>query len=41
VLTRAIDLNALVGREFTVGGVRADVLTDGDVAVGDSVASAQ
>ena len=73
VLTRGIDLNMLVGREFTVGGarclgvelcepcahlqavtqdgvlsglvhrggLRADVLTDGDVAVGDPVASAQ
>jgi MOSC domain-containing protein YiiM len=72
VLTRGIDLNALVGREFTVGsvrcrgvelcepcahlqsvtqpgvlaglvhrgGLRADVLTDGDVAVGDAVVSA-
>jgi MOSC domain-containing protein YiiM len=73
LLTRGIDLNMLVGREFTVGGVRclgvelcepcthlqamtqdgvlkglvhrgglrADVLTDGEVAVGDPVASAQ
>ena len=72
VLTRGIDLNALVGREFTVGsvrcrgvelcepcarlqsvtqdgvlkglvhrgGLRADVLNDGDVAVGDAVTSA-
>ena len=72
VLTRGIDLNALVGREFTVGsvrcrgvelcepcahlqsvtqdgvlkglvhrgGLRADVLNDGDVAVGDPVTSA-
>jgi MOSC domain-containing protein YiiM len=72
VLTRGIDLNALVGCEFTVGsvrcrgvelcepcahlqsvtedgvlaglvhrgGLRADVLTDGDVAVGDAVRSA-
>jgi MOSC domain-containing protein YiiM len=71
VLTRGIDLNALVGREFTVGGVRclgvelcepcadlqavtqdgvlrglvhrgglrADVLTDGEVAVGDPVSA--
>jgi MOSC domain-containing protein YiiM len=71
VVTRGIDLNALVGREFTVGGVRcrgvelcepcralqmitgepnlikalvhrgglrADVLTDGEIAVGDVVA---
>jgi MOSC domain-containing protein YiiM len=73
VLTRGIDLNMLVGREFTVGGVRclgvelcepcahlqavtqdgvlsglvhrgglrADVLTDGEVAVGDPIVSAQ
>jgi MOSC domain-containing protein YiiM len=73
VLTRGIDLNELVGREFTVGavrcrgvelcepcahlqavtqdgvlgglvhrgGLRADVLSDGEVAVGDPVASAQ
>ena len=72
LLTRGVDLNALVGREFTVGsvrcrgvelcepcahlqsvtqdgvlaglvhrgGLRADVLTDGDVAVGDPVLSA-
>ncbi len=72
VLTRGIDLNALVGREFTVGsvrcrgvelcepcahlqsvtqggvlaglvhrgGLRADVLSDGEVAVGDAVTSA-
>jgi len=72
VLTRGIDLNALVGREFTVGsvrcrgvelcepcahlqsvtqegvlkglvhrgGLRADVLNDGDVAGGDAVTSA-
>jgi MOSC domain-containing protein YiiM len=72
VLTRGIDLNALVGREFTVGsvrcrgvelcepcahlqsvtqdgvlkglvhrgGLRADVLNDGDVSVGDAVTSA-
>jgi len=72
VLTRGIDLNALVGREFTVGsvrcrgvelcepcahlqsvtqdgvlkglvhrgGLRADVLSDGHVAVGDAVTSA-
>ena len=72
VLTRGIDLNALGGREFTVGsvrcrgvelcepcaqlqsvtqdgvlkglvhrgGLRADVLNDGDVAVGDAVTSA-
>jgi MOSC domain-containing protein YiiM len=72
VLTRGIDLNALVGREFMVGsvrcrgvelcepcahlqsvtqdgvlkglvhrgGLRADVLNDGDVAVGDAVTSA-
>jgi MOSC domain-containing protein YiiM len=71
VLTRGIDLNALVGREFTVGdvrclgvelcepcthlqslthpgvlkglvhrgGLRADVLTDGVIAVRDAVAS--
>ncbi len=71
VLTRGIDLNGLVGREFHVGGVRcrgvelcepcahlqsvtgpgvlrglvhrgglrADVLTDGEVAVGDAVGS--
>jgi MOSC domain-containing protein YiiM len=69
VLTRGIDLNALVGRHFTVGGVRclgvelcepcthleamtrpgvikgmahraglnADILADGEIAVGDSV----
>jgi len=69
VVTRGIDLNALVGKRFTVGGVacfgqrlcepcahlerltrpgvlrayihrgglRADVLTDGEVAVGDTV----
>jgi MOSC domain-containing protein YiiM len=73
VLTRGIDLNMLVGREFTVGavrcrgvelcepcahlqsvtqdgvlsglvhrgGLRADVLTDGEVAVGDAVVSVQ
>ena len=73
VLTRGIDLNMLVGREFTVGavrcrgvelcepcahlqsvtqdgvlsglvhrgGLRADVLSDGEVAVGDAVASVQ
>src|SRR6478609_6260367 len=73
VLTRGIDLNALVGREFTVGsvrcrgvelcepcahlqsvtqdgvlkglvhrgGLRADVLNDGHVAVGDAVTSAE
>jgi MOSC domain-containing protein YiiM len=72
VLPPGIDLNALVGREFTVGsvrcrgvelcepcahlqsvtqdgvlkglvhrgGLRADVLNDGDVAVGDAVTSA-
>jgi MOSC domain-containing protein YiiM len=72
VLTRGIDLNALVGREFMVGsvrcrgvelcepcarlqsvtqdgvlkglvhrgGLRADVLNDGDVSVGDAVTSA-
>jgi len=72
VLTRGIDLNALVGREFTVGsvrcrgvelcepcahlqsvtqdgvltglvhrvGLRADVLNDGHVAVGEAVTSA-
>ena len=72
VLTRGIDLNALVGREFMVGsvrcrgvelcepcahlqsvtqegvlkglvhrgGLRADVLNDGDVAGGDAVTSA-
>jgi MOSC domain-containing protein YiiM len=72
VLTRGIDLNALVGREFTVGsvrcrgvelcepcahlqsvtkpgvlaglvhrgGLRADVLSDGELSVGDAVASA-
>src|SRR3954463_15329427 len=71
VLTRGIDLNALVGRRFRVGsvecegvelcepclglarlvdefgvlrglvhrgGLRADVLTDGEIAVGDAVA---
>jgi MOSC domain-containing protein YiiM len=69
ILTRGVDLNALVGREFSVGGVRcrgvelcepcnhlqsltapgvlrglahrgglrADVLTDGEIAVGDMV----
>ena len=73
VLTRGIDLNALVGRRFRVGevlcageelcepcrrlarlvdefgvlrglvhrgGLRADVLTDGEIAVGDTVAPA-
>ena len=69
VLTRGVDLNALVGRRFTVGGVecagvelcepcnrlakltergvlrglvhrgglRADILSDGEIAVGDEV----
>lgn len=69
ILTRGVDLNALVGREFSVGGVRcrgvelcepcdhlqsvtapgvlrglvhrgglrADVLADGEIAVGDAV----
>jgi MOSC domain-containing protein YiiM len=73
VLTRGIDLNMLVGHEFTVGavrcrgvelcepcahlqsvtqdgvlsglvhrgGLRADVLSDGEVAVGDAVVSVQ
>jgi MOSC domain-containing protein YiiM len=71
VLTRGIDLNALVGRRFTVGGVecigqrlcepcahlerltpgtlrplihrgglRADVLSDGEIRVGDAIAAA-
>ena len=72
VLTRGIDLNALVGRRFTVGGVecegtelcepcntlakltergvlrglvhrgglRADILASGEIAVGDAVAAA-
>ena len=72
VLTRGIDLNALVGRHFTVGGVacagielcepcntlakltergvlrglvhrgglRADILAGGEIAVGDAVAAA-
>jgi MOSC domain-containing protein YiiM len=71
ILTRGIDLNTLVGRDFTVGGIpcrgvelcepcahlqsltapgvlrglvhrgglRADVLGDGEVSVGDAVAS--
>lgn len=71
VVTRGIDLNGLIGREFRVGdvrcrgvelcepcahlqsvtapgvlrglvhrgGLRADVLTDGEVAVGDAVVS--
>jgi MOSC domain-containing protein YiiM len=71
VLTRGIDLNALVGRRFRVGdvqcegvelcepcntlakltergvlrglvhrgGLRADILTDGEIAVGDAVAA--
>ena len=72
VLTRGIDLNALVGRRFTVGpiecvgaelcepcntlakltergvlrglvhrgGLRADILSGGEIAVGDAVAAA-
>jgi MOSC domain-containing protein YiiM len=73
VTTRGVSLNALVGREFTVGGIRcrgvelcepcqyladqlgepglikacvhraglrAEVLSDGEIAVGDSVAAA-
>jgi MOSC domain-containing protein YiiM len=72
LLTRGIDLNALVGRRFSVGdvdcegvelcepcntlakltergvlrglvhrgGLRADILTDGEIAVGDAVAAA-
>jgi MOSC domain-containing protein YiiM len=72
VLTRGVDLNALVGRRFSVGavecvgtelcepcntlakltergvlrglvhrgGLRADILTDGEIAVGDAVAAA-
>jgi len=72
VLTRGVDLNALVGRRFTVGGVecegielcepcntlakltergvlrglvhrgglRADILASGEIAVGDAVAAA-
>jgi len=72
VLTRGVDLNALVGRRFRVGdvecegvelcepcrrltrlvgefgvlrglvhrgGLRADVLTDGEIAVGDAIAT--
>ena len=62
VLTRGIDVNALVGRRFRVGscepcadleamtqpgvikafvhrcGLNADILTDGEISVGDSVA---
>jgi MOSC domain-containing protein YiiM len=48
VLTRGIDLNALVGKRFRVGevecvgmvhraGLNADILTGGKIAVGDSV----
>ena len=72
VVTRGIDLNALVGREFTVGsvralgqrlcepcvhlqrltrpgviaglvhqgGLRADVLTDGEIRLGDKIEAA-
>jgi MOSC domain-containing protein YiiM len=72
VLTRGVDLNALVGRRFTVGavecegvelcepcnglakltergvlrglvhrgGLRADILSDGEIAVGDPVTAA-
>jgi MOSC domain-containing protein YiiM len=72
LLTRGVDLNALVGRRFTVGavecegielcqpcnhlakltergvlrglvhrgGLRADILTGGEIAVGDAVAAA-
>jgi len=72
VLTRGVDLNALVGRRFTVGevecegvelcepcnrlakltergvlrglvhrgGLRADILSDGEIAVGDAVTAA-
>jgi MOSC domain-containing protein YiiM len=72
VLTRGVDLNALVGRRFTVGGVecegvelcepcnqlakltergvlrglvhrgglRADILSDGEIAVGDPLTAA-
>ncbi len=72
VVTRGIDLNALVGREFTIGsvraigqrlcepcvhlqrltnpgvvagfvhqgGLRADILTDGEIRLGDTIAAA-
>jgi MOSC domain-containing protein YiiM len=72
VVTRGIDLNALVGREFTIGsvralgqrlcepcvhlqrltrpgviaglvhqgGLRADILTDGEIRLGDRIAAA-
>src|SRR6266545_359030 len=42
VLTRGVDVNGLVGRRFYVGevecvGLNADVLREGEIAVGDAV----